>query len=200
MKEKDVDFYSPCGKWCIYYRIFKFFPNGVMFAYLCSVSNPPEVRKAAAGVSPAVPGSLNQRLRGACWGTYQLNEQVRSGEVRTTINVVVPLRHEDYPRMKPATIGYVIELSNARAAASNCDFKILEHRCVYDVRTGDIKQMEVPRPVCGFMPFYVNAAKAKEIWLVITPLVEELLSLARSTKKAMLECRDGLETDLRRGI
>jgi len=172
MKEHGTDFYSPVGKWSIYYRIFKFYPNGVMFCYLCSVSNPPEVRKAAVNVSPSSPSSLQQRLRGACWGTYQLTEQFHDGKVVTTINAVVPIRLEQYPRMKSATIGYVIELSNARAGACNCDFKILEHRCVYDVRSGDVKQLEVPRPVCAFMPFYICAAKAREIWLTHTPLVE----------------------------
>ena len=92
------------GRWCIYYRLFRFFPSGAMFVYLCSTSNPADVRKAAAGVHPSAPAALQRVLRGACWGTYSIAEQRGGGP--TTISAVAPLRSEAHPRMKAATVGY----------------------------------------------------------------------------------------------
>uniref|UniRef100_A0A7S4BLV9 F-box protein Hrt3/FBXO9 C-terminal domain-containing protein n=2 Tax=Chrysotila carterae TaxID=13221 RepID=A0A7S4BLV9_CHRCT len=169
MKEKDEDFYSPGGKWAIYYRIFKFYPNGMMFAYLCSVQNPVEVRKLAAGVSPARPASLQQKLRGACWGTYSLHEME---DGRVSLQAVVPLRSEDYPRMKPATIGYKLELRAPHAGATNCECVLVDHRCVYDARTNDVKAFDIPNATCVFMPSHAPAAKAKDIWKGCTPMAE----------------------------
>ena len=74
MKEADKDFYNPGGRWVTSFRVFRFFPCGRMFSYLCSSHTPADVRKAAAQVTAERPQSLTQKLKGACWGAYDLRE------------------------------------------------------------------------------------------------------------------------------
>ena len=140
MKEADVDYYNPAGNWVVSYRLFRFFPDGAMFIYLCSSHGPADVRKAAAAVTPTQPRSLQQRLRGANWGAYTVRESAErvvptddrapaddsagSAEAtgsraadeappsgaRTHIEARTLLYSHDYPNMAPATIRYGLQL------------------------------------------------------------------------------------------
>lgn len=60
MKETDIDFYAACGKWRTYYRLFRFFPDGSMFAFITSVP-PLEVcsHRPGCGVTGATPTCSN---------------------------------------------------------------------------------------------------------------------------------------------
>ena len=67
-------FYNPAGRWVTSYRILRFFPDGTMFTYLCSSQTPIDLLRAASQVASCSPQTLTQRLKGACWGSYELHE------------------------------------------------------------------------------------------------------------------------------
>jgi len=118
MKEKDVSTYSACGKWSTYYRALRFYSDGSMWIDISS-NSPVDLRKAASAVTPARPATLRQKIKGACWGTYTLREVAAEAgrpNVRLFVEATVSVKHEDYPRMKPAEVIYSFgELCAARA-------------------------------------------------------------------------------------
>jgi hypothetical protein len=172
MKEKDEDFYSACGKWSTYYRVFRFYSDGSMFVNITTQS-PVEVRRAAAAVSPSRPASLRQKLKDACWGTFTLREEAEHRHVTLRLDARVPVSHDDYPRMKPAEMSYSLRLSGLPGGgATNAQAALCGHSCVYDAATGDCKHFEIRKPEVSFIAFGASRAAARHIWLSLAPLAE----------------------------
>lgn len=172
MKEKDEDFYSACGKWSTYYRVFRFYSDGSMFVNITTQS-PLEVRKAAAAVTPSRPASLRQRLKDACWGSFTLREEAEHGQSTLRIDARVLVSHDDYPRMKPAEMRYSLHLSRRPGGgATNAEAVLVGHSCVYDAATGDCKHFEIRKPEVSFIAFGASRATARHVWLSLAPLAE----------------------------
>lgn len=172
MKETDEDFYSACGKWSTYYRVFRFYSDGSMFVNITSVS-PLEVKRAAAAVTPSRPASLRQRLKDACWGTFTLREEAEHGQGTLRLDARVPVSHDDYPRMKPAEMRYSLCLSGRPGGgATNAEAVLCGHSCVYDAATGDVKDFTIRNPHVSFIAFGASRAAARHVWLSHVPLAE----------------------------
>lgn len=173
MKEKDEDFYSACGKWSTYYRVFRFFADGSMFVCITSQS-PVEMRKVAAAVTPERPASLRQRIKDACWGTYSLRELCTEGEGTVVhLDTRVLVSHDDYPRMKPAEMIYSFQLHEREGGgATNCKVVFSRHTCIYDAGTGDSKDFTILKPEVAFVAFGASKAVARHTWISHAPLAE----------------------------
>ena len=132
MKEADRDFYSPGGRLVTSFRIIVFFPCGAMFSYLCSSHTPADIRKAASAIQPTRPTSLGQRLKGAFWGRYEVDERPTSGRVQsggsraldpdgrergvTHITASFIMENPQYPNMTPTVVRYNLELRGSPPA------------------------------------------------------------------------------------
>jgi len=160
MKEAGKDFYCPGGRWVTSYRVLRFFPCGSLFSYLCASHTPAEVRKAAQAVNPDWPRSLHQRLKGACWGSYDSHETPPHGEHqpgRIGITARVLLFNENYPNMSPATVRYVIELRAPEqprrrgGLANNSELHVTA--IAIENTSGELQSLPAPSNAFVFVPF-----------------------------------------------
>jgi len=160
----------------IFYRIFRFFPDGQLLSYVCASKSPVDLRKVLSHVTPPPStSSLDKQTRDIRWGTFELQE-ITSPHRRIKIKAEVALRHPDYPRMKPGRISYNFELVATKPGLNNCEFSISDLHCVYDLvnAADDRNSIDIPRPVCAFMPFDVPTPLALQIWHTHTPIAAEL--------------------------
>ena len=120
MKEADKDYYNPAGNFVTSYRVLRFFPCGSLFSCLFASQTPADIRKAASGVTPGKPRSLQQKLKGACWGVYDVHEVESAGGAPSKLGITarVLLFNESYPNMAPATVRYVLDLQQIQMEAA----------------------------------------------------------------------------------
>ena len=66
----------------------------------------------------------------------------------------MPQRNPDFPNMLPVTIHYGLALRGAtRPSPTNCDLSLVGHAVVGDAPPHAAQAMEVPQPMCSFVPF-----------------------------------------------
>lgn len=132
-----------------------------MFSYLCSSHTPADVRKAASNVSADRPASLQQRLKGAYWGAYDVHETEPHGSTpgRLGLTASVLLFHEAYPNMAPGTARYVMQLSSGGGAVSSARGTFANNAALQlkalaiESTGGELESLPAPTHDFVFLPF-----------------------------------------------